>query len=255
VDDLKLAAGLFRVLLGNLDNLREEIVALGVGQSDVHAITGHQGDDALGDREGLAVRGAVGPAHDDLLALQVLEAAKVLSEVAQVSSRLGRVVLVALQVDDAGGLGEDALLLALLAGVRDLELVLVALAEEEVVADADDLSEEREHGGGLADGLAVGDLALALVHVEDVEAEEGAGGGEAAAGAGGLVAEDAHGTAALKDLAGDVLLVELMEGLGGVDKSIKLGFAVVPGTKKITAVHVDFGDKLLKLGKDGFKFS
>jgi len=99
----------------------------------------------------------------------------------------------------------------------------------------------------------VGNLALALVHVEDVEAEEGAGRGKAAAGAGGLVTEDAHGTAALKDVAADVLLVELVESLSSVDKSIDLSLAVVPGAEEVTTVHFNIIHERLELLQNLFQ--
>ena len=54
-------------------------------------------------------------------------------------------------------------------GLGDLGHVGVALADVHVVADADDVGHERDHRGGLADGLAVRDLALALVEVLELE--------------------------------------------------------------------------------------
>ena len=63
-----------------------------------------------GHGERLAVARAVGPGHGDLLALQVLQAAEVLLQPGQVGQGLGRVVDVALEVDDAGPAVQHALL-------------------------------------------------------------------------------------------------------------------------------------------------
>ena len=57
VDLLKGGAGLGGVALGALDDLGHEVVALGVGQSDVHAKTGQQADQRLRTGQRLAVRG------------------------------------------------------------------------------------------------------------------------------------------------------------------------------------------------------
>ena len=47
---------------GAVERLVHQVVALRVGQHDVHAEAGHQRDDALRHRERLAVAGRVGPA-------------------------------------------------------------------------------------------------------------------------------------------------------------------------------------------------
>ena len=109
---------------------------------------------------------------------------------AQVGQALGRVVEVALEVDDRRALQQDALAVALVERGGDLAHVGVALAEEHVVADADDLGEEADHRGGLAHGLAVGDLRGGLVELLGREAEQVAGRPEGVARARRLVAED-----------------------------------------------------------------
>ena len=67
-------------------------------------------------------------------------------------------VEIRLEVDHGGALQQDAGAVALVERRRDLQHVIVALAEEHVVTDAHDLGEEAEHRGRLADGFAVGDL-------------------------------------------------------------------------------------------------
>ena len=95
-------AGLGGVGLGDLLHLGHDLVSLGVSQHHVHAETAHQADDALRHGEGLAVGGAVSPGHSDLLAPQVLHAAKVVNDVQHVGHALGGVVDIALQVDQGG---------------------------------------------------------------------------------------------------------------------------------------------------------
>jgi len=253
VGDGELAAGSSSVLLGNLDDLGKKVIALGVSKSDVHAVAGHEGDDGLRHREGLAIRGAVGPAHDELLALQVLDATKVVDEVAEIGGGLSGVILIALQVDDAGLLRKNALFLALLASLGDLELVLVALTKEEIITDADDLSHEGEHGSGLTDSLTVGDLALGLVHIKDREAKQGAGRGEGGASASGLVTEDGHSAVALEHTAAHVLLVQLLKSLSGQDQSIDLLLGVIPSAKEVTSVHIHLLHERLELLKYFFQ--
>jgi len=253
VRDGELATGGSSVLLGDLDDLREKIVALRVSEGDIHAIAGHESDDGLRHREGLAIRGAVGPAHDELLALEVLNATEVVDEVAKIGGGLSGVVLIALQVDDAGLLRKNTLLLALLASLGDLKLVLVALTEEQIVTDADDLSHEGQHGGSLTDSLTVGNLALGLIHIKNRETKKSAGRGEGRAGASGLVTEDRHSAVALKDTAADVLLVELLNGLSDEDESVDLLLRVIPGAKEVTTVHIHLLHERLELLKNNFK--
>ena len=143
-----------------------------MGQHHVHAEPGHQADDALGHGQGLAIAGGIGPGHGDLLALQVLHAAELVDDVQHVRHALGGMVHVALQVHQGGLLLQNAVPVALLHRVHEGLLVLVALADEHVVPDADDLGHEGHHVGGLPDSLAVGDLALLLVQVLDLQAQQ-----------------------------------------------------------------------------------
>ena len=109
-------------------------------------------------------------------------------------------VHIALQVHQSGLLLQDTVAVAFLHGVHKGLLILVALADEHIIADADDVGHEGHHVRGLADGLAVGDLALALVQVLDLQAQQVAGGGEGKAGAGGVVPEQGDAQAGLEDL-------------------------------------------------------
>ena len=136
-----------------------------MGQNHVHAEAGHQTDDALGHGQGLAVGGRVGPGHGNLLALQVLHTAELVDDVQHVGHGLGGVVHVALQVHQGGLLLQNTVAVALGHGVHESLLILVALADEHIVPDADDVGHEGHHVGGLTDGLAVGDLRLLFVQI------------------------------------------------------------------------------------------
>ena len=232
------AAGLGGVGPGDLLHLGHDLVALGMGQDHVHAEAGHQADDALGHGEGLAVGGGVGPGHGDLLALEVLHAAEGVDDVEHIGHALGGVVDVALEVDQSGLLLQDAVLVALGDGVDHFVHVGVALADVHVVPDADDVCHEGDHVGGLTDGLAVGDLALALVQVLDLQAQQVAGGGEGETGAGGVVAEEGDAQAGLEDLGGDVVLAHVAQGVGDGKDGLQLVVGLFPGEEEVALVHL-----------------
>ena len=92
-----------------------------------------------------------------------------MDDVEHVGHALGGVVHVALEVHQGGLLLQDAVPVAFLHGVHEGFLVLVALSDEHVVPDADDIGHEGNHVGGLPDGLAVGNLGFLLVQVLDGE--------------------------------------------------------------------------------------
>ena len=143
---------------------------------------------------------------------------------------------VALEVDQGGLLLQHAVLVALGHGVHELVHVGVALANVHVVADADDVGHEGHHVGGLADGLAVGDLALALVQILHLQAQQVAGGGEA--GAGGVVAEQGDTQAGLEDLGGDVVLAHVAQGVGDGEDGLELVVGLFPGQEEVALVHL-----------------
>ena len=209
-----------------------------MGQHHVHAEPGHQADDALGHGQGLAVAGGVSPGHGDLLALQVLHTAELMDDVQHVRHALGGVVHVALQVHQGGLLFQNAVPVALLHGIHEGLLVLVALADEHVVPDTDDVGHEGDHVGGLADGLAVGDLALLLVQVLDGQTQQVAGGGEGEPGAGGVVPEDGDAQAGVKDPGGLVPLPQVPQGVGHGEDGLQLLVGLVPGPVEVGLVHV-----------------
>ena len=111
-----------------------------------------------------------------------------------------------------------------------LHHVLVALAEEDVVADADDLGEEPDHRRGLAHGLAVGDLRRRLVEFLGRQAEQVAARPEGVARAGGLVAEDGDARGPLSNTASMTpgSAARRLDGIGGqaVERRVEWGGVV-----------------------------
>ena len=76
---------------------------------------------------------------------------------------------VGLQGDQRGTVVENAVGVCLLDGLGDLGHIGVAGTDVHVVADTDDVGHEGNHGSGLANGLAVGDLGLLLVQILELE--------------------------------------------------------------------------------------
>ena len=99
----------------------------------------------------------------------------------------------------AGRCSSTPFVRALAERVAHLGHVLVALAEEHVVADADDLGEEGDHRRRLAHRLAVRDLRGGLVQFLGHQAEQVAARPERVARARGLVAEDRDAEAGVED--------------------------------------------------------
>ena len=164
-----------------------------------------------------------------------------MDDVQQVRHGLGGVVHVALEVDQGGPLLQDALFIALVQGVHEGLLVFVALLDEHIVPDADDIGHEGDHVGGFPDGLAVGDLALLLVQVLDFQAQQVAGAGEGEPGAGGVVPEDGDAQAGVENLGGDVPLPQVPQSVGHGEDGVQLVVRLVPGPVEVVPVHtVDF---------------
>jgi len=161
-----------------------------MGEGHLHAEAGQQADDALRHRERFAVAGGVGPGHGDLFSAQGFERTKVVTDLEQIGQGLGGMVDIALEVYDCGPLVQDPFCKALVDCGRDLAHIAVAFAQEHVIADADRLGKEGDHGRGLAHGLAVGDLGFDLIQLGEPQSQGVDRGGEAEAGAGRVVAKD-----------------------------------------------------------------
>ena len=144
---------------------------------------------------------------------------------------------VALQVDQSGLLLQDAGLVALGDSLHEFLLVGVALANVHVVTDTDDVSHEGNHVGSLADGLAVGDLGLALVQVLNFQTQQVAGGSEGETGTGGVVAEQGDAQAGLEDLGGDVVLTHVAQSVSHGEDGFDFVVGLVPGQEEVAVVH------------------
>ena len=151
---------------------------------------------------------------------------------------LGGVIHVALQVHQGGLLLQDTVAVAFLHGIHKGLLILVALADEHIIADADDVGHEGHHVGRLADGLAVGDLGLLLVQVLHLQAQQVAGGGEGEAGAGGVVAEDGDAQAGIEHTGALVALAQVAQGVGHGEDGVDLVVGLVPGPVEVGLIHV-----------------
>ena len=164
---------------------------------------------------------------------------------------------VALQVHQGGLLLQDTVAVAFLHGVHKGLLILVALADEHIIADADDVGHEGDHGSGLADGLAVGDLGLLLVQVLQLKAEQVGGLREREARTGGVVAEQGDCQARVEDLGRDVVLAQLAQGVGDDVERLELVGGLVPSVQEVATVHtlkieaVQLLDELGKLSVHG----
>ena len=159
-------------------------------------------------------------------------------DVQHVGHALSGVVHIALQVHQGGTLLQNAVPVALGHGVHEGLLILVALTDEHIVPDADDVGHEGDHVGGLTDSLAVGDLALLLVQILDVQAQQVACRGEGEAGTGGVVPEDGDAQTGVKHPGGLVALPQVPQGVGHGEDGVQLLVGLVPSPVEVGLVHI-----------------
>ena len=209
-----------------------------MGEGDIHAEAGEQADDALRDGQGLAVAGGIGPGHGDLLALEVLHAAEVVDDVEHIGHALRRVVDVALEVHKRRALFEDAVAVALFERVHEGLLILVALADEHIVANADDVGHERDHVRRLAHGLAVCDLGLLFIEHLLLKTQQVARGGKREARARGVVTEDRNAETGIEDLRVLVALAQVAQRVGHGEDCVDLLVGLVPRPVEVGLVHI-----------------
>lgn len=148
------------------------------------------------------------------------------------------VVDVALEVDQSGPLLQHSGIMPLPHSVGDGVHIGVALADIHIVPDTDDVRHKGDHVGGLPDGLAVGDLALALVQVLHLQAQQIAGGGEGEPGAGGVVPEQGDAQPGVKHLGGDIPLPEGAEDVRHRPDGLQLVVGFLPGEEKVIVIHI-----------------
>ena len=209
-----------------------------MGQDHVHAEAGHQADDALRHGEGLAVGGGVGPCHGNLLALQVLHAAELMDDVEHIGHALSGMIHVALEVYQRGTLLQNPIPIALVQRVHEGFLIFVALADEHIVPDADDVGHEGDHVGGFTDSLAVGNLGPLLVQILRPQTQQVAGGGEGEAGTGGVIPEDGDAQAGIEDPGGLVPLPQIPQGVRHREDGFQLLVRLVPCPVEVGLVHI-----------------
>ncbi len=234
----KAPTGGLGILPGHFDHVRDQVIPLWMGQGHVHAKAGHQADDALRYGERLAVARGVGPGHGNLLALEVLEAAEVLLQPGEISHGLGRVINVALQVDQRRALGQHSLLEPFVERGAHFTHVGVAGPQVHVVANADGIGAKRDHVGGFTHRLAVGNLGLALVQILLGQAQQVEGGGVGEAGTGGVVAKHRDAKTGIEQLGGDVFGAQSLEGLGQFEHQRQLLRGLLPGQQEVFFMQV-----------------
>ena len=231
------AAGLTRETARRRDRFVHQVVAGRMRQHDVHAEPRHQRDDALRNRQRLAVAGRIGPAHRQLLAPEAVEAAADLHEVREIGQTLGGMVEIRLQVEHGRPLQQHALAMACGHRRRHLALVRVALTQEHVVPDADDLGEEADHRGRLAHRLAVRDLRRGLIQLLRHQPQQVAAGAERVAGAGGMVTEDRQPQAGVEHPARDARAREVLQRRRRVEHGPDRGRVVLPGEQEVAVIE------------------
>ncbi len=84
----------------------------------------------------------------------------------------------------------------------------------------------------------MGDLALALVQVLDLQPQQIAGGGEGEASAGGVVPEQGDAQTGLENLGGDVVLPHIAQSVGHGEDGLDFVVRLVPGEEEVPLVHL-----------------
>ena len=161
-----------------------------------------------------------------------------MDDVEHIGHALRRVVDVALEVHKRRALFEDAVAVALFERVHEGLLILVALADEHIVANADDVGHERDHVRRLAHGLAVCDLGLLFIEHLLLKTQQVARGGKREARARGVVTEDRNAETGIEDLRVLVALAQVAQRVGHGEDRVDLLVALVPRPVEVGLVHV-----------------
>ena len=110
----------------------------------------------------------------------------------------------------------------------------MALADEHIVANADDVGHERDHVRRLAHGLAVCDLGFLFIEHLLLKTQQVARGGKREARARGVVTEDRNAEAGIEDLRVLVALAQVAQRIGHGEDRVDL----VPRPVEVGLVHV-----------------
>ena len=109
-------------------------------------------------------------------------------------------VHIALQIDQGGFLLQDSVVMSFGNSIHEGLLILVAFADEHIIADTDDIRHEAYHVGCFTNGLSVSNLGLLFIQVLNLQSQQIAGAGKGEAGSGGVIAEDRNSESGVKDL-------------------------------------------------------
>ena len=180
----------------------------------------------------------IGPGHGDLLALEILHTAEVVDDVKHIRHTLRRVVNVALEVHKRRALLENAVAVALFERVHEGLLILVTLADEHIVANADDVGHEGDHVCRFAHGLAVCDLGFLFIKYLLLKTQQVARGGKREARTRGVVTEDRNAETGVEDLRVLVALAQVAQRVGHGEDRVDLLVALVPRPVEVGLVHV-----------------
>ncbi len=208
-----------------------------MGQHHMHAEPSHQADHALRYGQRFSVRRRIGPAHGNLLAPEVVRAAKMSNEVHGISHGLRRVVDIALEIYDGRALLQDPGGVPFLHCPGDFPHVGIALPDVHVVPNPDHLGHEGHHVRGLPHCFAVRNLALAFIQVLDRKAEQVARAGEAKPGPRRVIAEDADRKTAVEDLEREVLSTYSPQEVCRRKDRRQLVVGLFPGEEEIRRVQ------------------
>ena len=158
----------------------------------------------------------------------------------QISHGLGRVINVALQVDQRRTLGQHPLLEPFIQCGAHFAHIGVTGTEEHVVTDADCIGAERDHIGRFTDGFAMGDLGFALIQILLGQTEQVQRRGVREAGSGGVIAENRDTEPAVKQFGADIFGAQGLEGFGQFQYQLQLLRGLLPGQQKIFFMQVGF---------------
>jgi len=162
----------------------------------------------------------------------------VVDDVKHIRHTLRRVIDVALEVHKRRALLENAVAVALFERVHEGLLILVPLADEHIVANADDIGHEGDHVCRFAHGLAVCDLGFLFIKYLLLKTQQVARGGEREARARGVVAEDGNAKAGIEDLRVLVALAQVAQRVGHGEDCVDLLVGLVPRPVEVGLVHI-----------------
>ena len=147
-------------------------------------------------------------------------------------------VHIALKIHQRGTLLQNTVPVALIQRIHEGLLVSVALADVHIVPDTDDIGHEGHHVRRFPDSLAVGDLALFLLKVLRLKAQQVAGRGKGETGAGGIIPENRDSKAGIEDAGRSVPFPQVPQGIGHRENGLQFLIGFIPSPVKIGLIHI-----------------